>query len=106
MKKHLVLGVALTLAAMSASPTVEARERSVYGSGTAPNPRANSVDGHFRNDGTYVAPHMRSNPDRSVNNNWSTHPNVNPYTGQQGTRLTPPGGNGSPYGNSYGGYRR
>ena len=44
------------------------------------------VPGRFRHDGTYVQPHMRSAPDSSFNNNWSTYPNVNPYTGQQGTR--------------------
>jgi hypothetical protein len=45
-----------------------------------------SVKGHYRRDGTYVQPHMRSTPDSSFNNNWSTSPNINPYTGQQGTR--------------------
>jgi hypothetical protein len=44
------------------------------------------VQGHFRSHGTYVQPHMRSAPDSSYNNNWSTQPNVNPYTGQQGTQ--------------------
>ena len=63
------------------------------------------VDGYFRKDGTYVAPHQRSAPDRSYNNNWSTSPNTNPYTGQQGTRSRtlndrPP--ETSPYGSLYG----
>ena len=44
------------------------------------------VRGYHRRDGTYVQPHMRSTPDSSYNNTWSTSPNVNPYTGQQGTR--------------------
>jgi hypothetical protein len=44
------------------------------------------VDGHFRKDGTYVQPHWRTMPDSSFNNNWSTSPNVNPHTFQQGTR--------------------
>lgn len=44
------------------------------------------VRGHVRRDGTYVAPHWRSAPDGNPYNNWSTYPNVNPYTGQQGTR--------------------
>lgn len=43
------------------------------------------VEGYVRRDGTYVAPHYRSTPDSSYNNNWSTAPNVNPYTGRQGT---------------------
>src|SRR6266566_2312467 len=42
------------------------------------------VKGYFLSDGTYVQPHMRSAPDSSYNN--KTQPNVNPYTGQQGTR--------------------
>jgi hypothetical protein len=44
------------------------------------------VNGYTRSDGTYVPGHHRSAPDASVNNNWSTSPNVNPYTGQMGTR--------------------
>ena len=47
------------------------------------------VDGHFRSDGTYVQPHWRSNPDGNFSNNWSTQGNVNPYTGQWGTRQYP-----------------
>jgi hypothetical protein len=45
-----------------------------------------SVKGHFRKDGTYVAPHMRSSPNASTLDNWSTKGNVNPYTGQAGTK--------------------
>jgi hypothetical protein len=48
------------------------------------------VRGYTRRDGTYVAPHYRSNPDGNFWNNWSTKGNVNPYTGAPGTRVTPP----------------
>jgi hypothetical protein len=44
------------------------------------------VHGYTTKSGTYVAPHYRSSPDSSKLNNWSTHGNVNPYTGQLGTR--------------------
>ena len=44
------------------------------------------VSGYTRSNGTYVAPHMRSSPDSSYNNNYSTSPKVNPYTGSTGTR--------------------
>lgn len=44
------------------------------------------VHGYYRSDGTYVQPYYRSAPDHSYNNNWSTSPNINPYTGRQGTR--------------------
>jgi hypothetical protein len=65
-----------------------------------------SVRGYLKSDGTYVQPHMRPAPDSSYNNNWPTYPNVNPYTGQQGTRQprrydSNPGygyGQGSSYG--------
>lgn len=47
------------------------------------------VRGYTRSNGTYVPTHYRSNPDGNFYNNWSTYPNVNPYTGSMGTRLTP-----------------
>lgn len=52
----------------------------------------NHVNGYVRNDGTYVAPHFRTNPDNSRTNNWSSQGNTNPYTGQPGTvnPYTPP----------------
>lgn len=59
------------------------------------------VPGYTRNDGTYVQPHYRSSPDSSYNNNWSVSPNVNPYTGQQGT-LSPTYNDRAPGSNLYG----
>jgi hypothetical protein len=47
------------------------------------------VRGYYRSNGTYVQPHYRSNPDGNFQNNWSTYPNVNPYTGAVGTKRTP-----------------
>ena len=47
------------------------------------------VWGYHRSNGTYVQPHYRSNPDGNFYNNWSTYPNVNPHTGEIGTRHTP-----------------
>jgi hypothetical protein len=43
------------------------------------------VNGYMRSNGTYVAPHYRSNADGNTFNNWSSQGNANPYTGQQGT---------------------
>ena len=57
------------------------------------------VQGHTKKDGTYVAPHYRSNPDSNVYNNWSTKGNVNPYTGQAGTKN--PYGTTSSYSNPH-----
>lgn len=60
------------------------------------------VSGYVKKDGTYVAPHYRSAPNRSTLDNYSTRGNYNPYTGQAGKKdpyaLPPPsGGYGSGY---------
>ena len=43
------------------------------------------VRGYVRGNGTYVAPHFRSDPDGIESNNWSVFPNVNPHTGKPGS---------------------
>jgi len=43
------------------------------------------VKGYTKKDGTYVAPHERTAPDRSKTNNYSAKGNTNPYTGKKGT---------------------
>lgn len=58
------------------------------------------VNGYYKKNGTYVQPHYRSSPDSSYNNNWSVKPNVNPYTGKQGTR-NPTWNNQAPKNNTY-----
>ena len=45
------------------------------------------VRGHLRSDGTYVPPHYRTTQNSTRNDNWTTRPNVNPYTGRVGTRA-------------------
>jgi hypothetical protein len=45
-----------------------------------------TVHGYTRKDGAYVAPHHATNPNSTRNDNYSTQGNVNPYTGQAGTR--------------------
>lgn len=54
-----------------------------------------SVKGYYRKDGTYVAPHYRSDPDGIKSNNWSYPGNTNPYTGKTA------GGSVSSYLNNY-----
>ena len=76
--KKLILAALLSIAAFSSAVQAD-----VY------------VRGYTRSDGTYVAPHYRSNPNSSRSDNWSTRGNVNPYTGERGTKD--PG-----YGSSYG----
>ena len=44
-----------------------------------------SVKPHINKDGTFVQGHVRSAPNDTLNDNYSTKGNTNPYTGQQGT---------------------
>src|SRR5690349_10930486 len=87
--------VAVGLAALAASATASAQ---VY------------VHGYTTKSGTYVVPHYRSAPDGNPYNNWSTRGNVNPYTGQVGTKNPYSSygsyGSSNPYGSSssYGSY--
>lgn len=53
---------------------------------TAANAGSNTVRGYVKRDGTYVMPHARTNPNATTHDNWSTRPNVNPYTGKIGTK--------------------
>lgn len=51
-----------------------------------------SVRGSVRPGGVYVAPHIRTSPDRTRLNNYSTQGNINPYTGRRGSKSLFPGG--------------
>jgi hypothetical protein len=63
------------------------------------------VDGYYRSNGTYVAPHYRSSPNSTTQDNWSTKGNTNPITGQPGYRSpdynSGYGGSSSSYGSGY-----
>lgn len=43
------------------------------------------VSGYVKKDGTYVAPAMRSAPNNTQTDNYSTKGNTNPYNGKAGT---------------------
>ena len=44
------------------------------------------TSGHFKKNGTYVKGHMKSSPNATVIDNFSTYGNKNPYTGKAGTK--------------------
>ena len=72
--------------------------------------------GYFTDRGTYVQPHVQTNPNTNRSDNWSTRGNTNPFTGEAGRvdpyRAPTPtyGGSAGSYGGygggGYGGYRR
>lgn len=52
---------------------------------TNTNPNHVQVDGFYKSNGTYVEPYMRTAPNSTLIDNFSTSPNLNPYTGKIGT---------------------
>lgn len=44
------------------------------------------VNPYTRSDGTQVQGHWRSSPNSSTYDNWSSRGNVNPHTGERGSR--------------------
>lgn len=58
--------------------------------GTGSKSSSTRVNGYVKKDGTYVAPHSKSTPDKKFENNWTTKGNDNPTTGASGTRVTEP----------------
>ena len=87
-------GLGLVAAVLIVTGEVEARGGGFRGRSIGPgfgsNPRSHSVRPYTRRDGRFVPPQWRSNPNREWRDNWSTNPNVNPYTGKEGSRITPP----------------
>ncbi|MBQ4853740.1 hypothetical protein IMW82_03475 [Rhodanobacter sp. B2A1Ga4] len=53
---------------------------------SAPSSTPVHVSGHVTKNGTYVAPSYRTAPNATKTDNWSSKPNVNPYTGKAGTK--------------------
>jgi len=86
------LGVASLLFGFSVE--IEARgggyRRRSVGPGFGTNPQSHAVRPYIRGDGRLVQPHWRSDPNKEWRDNWSTNPNVNPYTGREGSRITQP----------------
>ena len=76
--RKLILAGAMALAATTA-------QAQYYGTGS--NPNSHPVQGHTTSTGTYVAPHMQTNPNNTQRDNYSATGNVNPYTGAVGTRT-------------------
>jgi len=54
--------------------------------GTAAATKSHGVKGYVKKDGTYVAPHRATDPNKTKIDNYSTKGNTNPYTGKEGKK--------------------
>lgn len=45
-----------------------------------------NVHSHIRQDGVYIPGHLRSDPNSTKADNWSTRGNINPHTERPGTK--------------------
>lgn len=80
--KQFLIGAGILAAFVFSMPAV-AKKSSGY---SAPSGSSHSVRGHVRKDGTYVQPHRATNQNQTQRDNWSSKPNVNPYTGKPGEK--------------------
>lgn len=64
-------------------PNISSYPSSFYSTNT--NPNHVQVDGYYKSNGTYVEPYVRTAPNSTIRDNFSTSPNLNPYTGKIGT---------------------
>ena len=78
------LAIALTLV-VGGVTAAAAQYGGLYGTGS--NPSTHTVRPYITQQGTVVQPHIQTNPNRTQLDNFTTRGNVNPYTGQIGTRT-------------------
>ena len=65
------------------TPSISSYPSSFYSINT--NPNHVEVNGYYKSNGTYVEPYIRTAPNSTIRDNFSTSPNLNPYTGKIGT---------------------
>lgn len=103
MLKHRILGAVAALLAFGVTATAEARggggsgrslpgaaRSSLYEGYSARSLGTSSshyASGYARRDGTQVQSYHATNPNGSALDNYSTRGNINPYTGQSGTKI-------------------
>ena len=87
--RNVFLALALIVGSLQ---TVAARSNNnSYGSwdtGTGSNAKSERVSGYTKENGTYVEPYYRTSPNNTVNDNYGTRGNENPYTGKVGRGQT------------------
>ena len=87
-KEHIVAMIAV--AAVLASPVSAKGSHGGHSSHSSQSSHSSggehAVHGYTTKNGTYVAPHFQTNPNSTRNDNYSTRGNLNPHTGEEGTK--------------------
>ena len=88
MKTVVALGllIATGTAALAQYGTMQPSLGGTQGYGTGSNPSSHYVSPYTTQSGTFHSGHYQTNPNNTQRDNYGTRGNVNPYTGQVGTR--------------------
>ncbi len=81
--KNILILLGLTFLALMSPSLAQAKKAGGLSNSSG---GSHSVRGHVRKDGTYVQPHRATNQNKTQRDNWSSKPNVNPYTGKPGSK--------------------
>ena len=88
MKNIIALGLLIAggTAAIAQYGTMQPSLGGTQGYGTGSNPNSHYVSPYTTPSGTYHSGHVQTNPNNTQLDNYGTRGNLNPYTGQIGTR--------------------
>ncbi|WP_234831260.1 hypothetical protein [Rhodopseudomonas palustris] len=78
-----MLKAAVILSIFAVATATQANAQYGYGS----NSRSHTISPYVNSHGTYVQGSHATNPNNTQMDNYTTRGNVNPYTGQMGTRT-------------------
>jgi hypothetical protein len=84
--KKVILTVAIMASILSTS-TFAKNYGSGHFSGTGSNSQNHYNHGYTKQNGTYVAPHYSTNPNRTQRDNYNARGNYNPHNGQYGKQY-------------------
>lgn len=94
-----ILAVGITLALLSTNAVARGGGHGGHHFGSSRSSTSHATGEHYvssyvTKSGTYVSGHYQTNPNSTRNDNYSTRGNINPHTGQPGTKPrdedTPP----------------
>lgn len=85
--KRIIFTVSFVLLVSSVSFAKRHSRDDNWGIGVV-NPQTEQVDGYIKKDGTLVDPYVRTKANSTLDDNYSTKGNENPYTGQKGYGKT------------------